>query len=157
MLQRMTNPQQNKDCACLTWARWPGVTVCRVSSASWRFKFLLEEEAITHGKQSNVICCDSSFSRWQMCCYFLDLLWNECVSVPLCLVCAGCPQSVIGPRGWTLPAPGCPGCDAGGHGQKSCPSSYAVPLWPAATLPPVTNTLSINVTVVLTWLPIILI
>lgn len=57
MLQRMTNPKQNKDFVCLTWARWPRVTVCRVGSASRWFKFLLEEEAITNGKQSNVMCC----------------------------------------------------------------------------------------------------
>lgn len=51
MLQRMTNLKQNKDFVCLTWALRPGVTVCRVSSASWRFKFLLEkgeEEGFIH-------------------------------------------------------------------------------------------------------------
>lgn len=51
MLQRMTNPKQSKGFVCLTWARRPGVTVCGVGSASWWFKFLLEEMPITHIKR----------------------------------------------------------------------------------------------------------
>lgn len=142
MLQRMTNLKRDKDFVCLTWARRPGVAVCWVGSASWRFKFLLEEvDEITHGKQSKchlLLTHHSSGDRY----VFLDFLLNgvcvwERVCVPLFPVCVGCQKSVIGPWDWIRPAPGCPGCDVGGHGQKNCPSNYAVPPWPAAALPPV--------------------
>lgn len=141
MMQRMTNPKQNKDFVCLTWARWPRVTVCRVGSASRWFKFLLEEEAITNGKQSNVMCCWLIIHQVTdvMRLFRFPLKWCVRVCVPLCPVCAGCRKSVIGPWDWTCPAPGYPGCDVEGHGQKNYPSNYAVPPWPTAALPPVTN------------------
>lgn len=82
----MTNPKQNRDFVCLTWARWPGVTVCRVGSSPWWSKFLLEEEPIPHDKQLRVsFVVDSSFIRWEMCCYFLNVLCHDlCVFVSLC-------------------------------------------------------------------------
>lgn len=141
MLQRMTNPKENRDFVCLTWALRPGVTVCWVSSAPRWFKFLLEEEPITHSQQPHVICC------WLIIHQVTDVLllcrctlkWCVCVCVPLCPACAGCPKSAGDPWDWTHPAPECPGCGVGGHGQRNCPSNFAGPPWPAAALHPVTN------------------
>lgn len=135
MLQRMTNPKENKGFVCLTWALRPGVTVCWVSSTPRWFKFLLEEEPITHSPQPHVTCC------WLIIHRVTDvlLLCRWCVNVPLYPACAGYPESAVDPWGWTHPAPECPGCGAGGHGQRNCPSNFVGLPGPAAALHPAAN------------------
>ncbi len=138
MLQRMTNPKTTqrfylshlssvaRSHGLSSWLCVPVIWIPPTRRSNYSFKHL------------SVICC-LVIIMWQICFFVFFLIYSEvweCV-LPLCPVCAGCPESVIGPWDWTHPAPGCPGCDVGGHDLKSCPLNFAVPPWPAAALPPV--------------------
>lgn len=128
----MTNPKENRLSLVLGGQESRSVELARRPgdlNSSWR------SGTITDGEQSDDTC-------WWLIIYKVAAVWvRVCVfGVPLCLVCAGFPESVIGPWGWTRPAPECPACDAGGRDQKNCPWGFAEPPWPAAAPPPVAST-----------------
>lgn len=126
----MTNPEEDRVSLVLGGQESRSVELARRPgdlNSSWR------RGTIRDSQRSDDTC------RW-IIIYKVAAVCVRTLCLPLCPVCVGCPESAVGPWGWTRPAPKCPACDAGGRDQKNCPGGFAEPPWQVAAPPPVART-----------------